>query len=955
MAELDNTRTPVIKIGTTEAVQNVKDLRDNIKGLRDEIVALSNSEEQNANTAAQIADAEKRLIQSQQELNRIMGITKQGTDGVSGSYNRLKAELRETKQQMDALPKFINGELNPAWDALATRYKELNNQAKAYDFELGNFQRNVGNYGNALSSLGQGMQQVRQVGGNMANGFAAISGVMNVAGASTAGFDEELKNVRTTLGIVQGAKGLAGAAASLGKFVSNISQATKAAKENTKASNKAAGAATQQAAATETLATAETHASVAGNILRGVLASLGIGLVIEAIGVAVAHIQDIVAWVTRLGQKLGIVSKENVNVKKAVSDLNDALDTNNRQTEHAVTLATAQGRSEREILAIKQENIRKSLEQAQATKKEIEARITQIKADARWWKFWQGTRGKLKEAEAALKEVNDTIKELSQNGEDINIDIQAAGIKEARENAKKAAKEAEEAAKKALELVKSGSTAAAAVSDVLLPEIDKINAKWDATDNLINSAVTATKELIKAGKDVTANTKTLAILEKGLKDSQTARQKETEDYYRKKFEEKTARQVAEISRQYEYGGEAQKRIYEYAQKVLGISKEEFGYLNAAGDSFNSKFMINQEMREALLETGGLFDTLGTSVKKMYDAAAKSGSIRDFDAFISSLSESVEGAYKLSVTNPEEYAKKFSEPVATAIKMLRENLVEFRSLRFDEEIIGVYDRAAAGLKMKMDNGEWAAAFNLVDTLQDTINENLTRLGTDGLDEKVQKRLRNVGQQYYKEILEGLADDNKMDTSKSLKLAWKIAEQLIPESTEGYLRKRIKAISQVLNNFTQAYASATSNALGSVADAWEESLKAQGKTNEKAFNGVKALQYAAAVINTSAAVVQALSDPTTPSYYLKAANAAAALAAGTAQVLQIKNTKLGGSTSSSSSAPKLVDRTPQLQYTYGINPADFAQAQAAYPIRAFVVDRDLKAGIENYDTRLRETTF
>ena len=63
MAEFENaTRTPIIKIGTTEAVKNVKDLRDNIKGLRDEIVALSNSEERNEETTKAIADAEGRLI-----------------------------------------------------------------------------------------------------------------------------------------------------------------------------------------------------------------------------------------------------------------------------------------------------------------------------------------------------------------------------------------------------------------------------------------------------------------------------------------------------------------------------------------------------------------------------------------------------------------------------------------------------------------------------------------------------------------------------------------------------------------------------------------------------------------------------------------------------------------------------------------------------------------------------
>ena len=171
-------------------------------------------------------------------------------------------------------------------------------------------------------------------------------------------------------------------------------------------------------------------------------------------------------------------------------------------------------------------------------------------------------------------------------------------------------------------------------------------------------------------------------------------------------------------------------------------------------------------------------------------------------------------------------------------------------------------------------------------------------------------------------------------------------------------------QYMNKVLATFGKATSNLMDNVADAWEAALQAQVKSGKKSeeqakktFEGVKILQYASAVINTSAAVVQALADPTTPNYYIKAANAAAALAAGIAQTIKIKNTEFSASMSStaSNSSPELVDRTPQLQYTIGLNAADYAYEMAQYPTRAYVVDKDLSDGLRNYNRRGEETTF
>ena len=189
----------------------------------------------------------------------------------------------------------------------------------------------------------------------------------------------------------------------------------------------------------------------------------------------------------------------------------------------------------------------------------------------------------------------------------------------------------------------------------------------------------------------------------------------------------------------------------------------------------------------------------------------------------------------------------------------------------------------------------------------------------------------------------------------------------ETLEEQLRKkkltRWNAYYTQLGKYIDNYGKSTANLLDNVADAWDALLQAQVKTGkksqedaERSFNKLKILQYTSAIINTASAVVSALADPTVPSYYVKAINAAAALAAGTAQVIKIANTDFSGTASAAGGeTPRLVQQAPAIQYTVGVNEADYAAAQAQNPIRAYVVDKDLAEGLDEYNARENETTF
>jgi len=940
MADFENsTRTPVIKIGTTESVKNVKDLRDNIKGLRDEIVALSNAEERNADTEKAIADAEGKLIQSQQELNRVMGITKKGADGVEGSYNNLKAQLREVKNAMDALPKTIDGQLNPAWDRLATKYKELNDAAKAYDYELGNFQRNVGNYGNALSSIGKSMGEVKQVGGDMVNGIQAMSGVLSIAGIATDGLDEGMNNLRLTVGLITGAKGIAGMLKSLVKFVAGEKAATAETVKNS-AANKVNSQTLNEMAASETAA------ATAGSVLRTVLMTLGIGIIVAAVGMLVAHLEDVANWLVKIGEKLGIIKKSNTDSVVTAEKLKQKYEDQKEQLDRQVRIMQAQGKSQRDILKFQIQQIQASIDTKKAELESAKATVERLKSHNAIQRLLKGEAKEYREAKKAVEELEEQIKSEEKTLSERQFDLEIEGYKEATDAAKKAVKDAADAAAAELKALQdalnAGLTAAKKVIEEQKTEVQKIEDEYSDVNKQIDEAVDA------AGKLTGVTEEQKDVLTKGVLAAQEKYQKAMQAYYKKEYEKNASeyieRQTNSITSQYENVS----RYENILKTVLGYDVERARMIGKA----------TAEQRKQ-------YDILKETVDYLYQEASKGEPLERFR----SMSEA-------------DIEKEVGQPLTTAIKMYFEKSKELddAGISMAQTIFESYEEA---FQNKLDSGEFEAARQIAQKFSKVAKDELQKLGVgeefikyfdEVFDKGIAKAMAESdnpeGFSYInmlfpkkdietlrtnisivRSALESMKAQGLDDKEEYLQMQDELA--LMEEKIQKRRLARWNAFWGSMGKYLDSYGKATSNLLGNVADAWEESLKAQGKTNERAFDGVKALQYATAVINSIAAVVQALADPTVPSYYVKVANAAAAGAAGVAQVLKIKNTKYGEDTAAS--APKLTDRTPQLQYTYGLNAADYAEAAAQTPVRAYIVDKDLAEGMNNYNARESETTF
>lgn len=192
-------------------------------------------------------------------------------------------------------------------------------------------------------------------------------------------------------------------------------------------------------------------------------------------------------------------------------------------------------------------------------------------------------------------------------------------------------------------------------------------------------------------------------------------------------------------------------------------------------------------------------------------------------------------------------------------------------------------------------------------------------------------------------------------------------------EGQKQKEKEAINERIGYYMK-FADALQNLLGGIADGWETSIQAQldaGKISEEAaeeqFENVKAIQTAQAVINTIAGAVGAFMQATAtiPFPYGQIVGgiaAAAATAAGMAQIAKIQSTTIGSKSVSTQFATN-ASVAPQAEYTpnyvsnvTGANEMEvLSNAITQQPIRAFVVESDITKSQNRVKQRNQESTF
>lgn len=145
----------VIQIDTGNSITSLKEYKQHIDELRGSLLELDKDSEEYAAIAEEIR-------KEQDNLNSVMKVGKDYADAEAGSYNQLVQTMSELKKQWRATA----DEAERA--ALGSKILEINNQLKDLDASTGNFQRNVGDYGNAFEeAFKSGLDKVQGLGGSV--------------------------------------------------------------------------------------------------------------------------------------------------------------------------------------------------------------------------------------------------------------------------------------------------------------------------------------------------------------------------------------------------------------------------------------------------------------------------------------------------------------------------------------------------------------------------------------------------------------------------------------------------------------------------------------------------------------------------------------------------------------------------------------------------------------------
>lgn len=172
MAEIERENVDILSIDTEQAVLSLRDLRKQIEA---DAIALAGLTE---GTDAYRAAADK-LAGEQELLNKAIGLAKSVNEPAAGSYAAIQKEMTALRKEWRATADEAKRK------ELGTEINRLNNQLKQMDAEIGVYNRNVGNYGNAL---GQAFTQAGKViGGNFTQAVNTANGAMKMFATNPVG------------------------------------------------------------------------------------------------------------------------------------------------------------------------------------------------------------------------------------------------------------------------------------------------------------------------------------------------------------------------------------------------------------------------------------------------------------------------------------------------------------------------------------------------------------------------------------------------------------------------------------------------------------------------------------------------------------------------------------------------------------------------------------------------
>ena len=305
-------------------------------------------------------------------------------------------------------------------------------------------------------------------------------------------------------------------------------------------------------------------------------------------------------------------------------------------------------------------------------------------------------------------------------------------------------------------------------------------------------------------------------------------------------------------------------------------------------------------------------------------------------------------------------KEAANAAKEAVKDIGENIKQGFAFKTNFEAgqkIG--EEFAEGMKSK--KAKAAATAAVKEVVEEAVSEGIKQADIDKAlaeaDRKADEARRKRAQE-RKEVDAMFAESDAalIDEINGLWDEYFTSQQENGEKEKENLAKRVDAMRQA--------AGATSSILGSLADMYEANTDASERETKKA----KSLRIAAATIDmlqgavTAYASAQSLGVPLGP--IVGAANAAAVIAAGMANIAKIKNTQVsknGASTPATASVPATVN-APVQEYTPPEQARTITSAseedrlnRMADPTRVYILQSDIEAAGRASKVQVDESTF
>ena len=907
-------QTEVLKV-------SLKDYKKQIDDLKASLLTLDATSEEYAKTTAQIKEM-------QDKLNTVLGIGKNDSDALAGSYNALVQEMAALKKEW----KTTNDEAKR--NELGVQILDINNKLKELDASTGNYQRNVGAYENAWKSA------FEQMGGS------AVSTGNKFATLAKGGLK----------GLTAGFKSLLAALGPVGLIITAIVTTIKALTSGITSSEE------------NTRKFSAAMAPLQG-IMDGVqsvlqLVASGFVTLVGWLGKAIEKTVEFLSFIPgfdNLNEKIKTNTKI-VEQNNKVQDETRRINKENAELEEQMSeyMATYSDRTKSMTVRLdalnKANDKRKQIAEnnLKLAKEELELiRLQSINTDND-----AETNDKLAEAEAkvakataevnkALRENNEALKNADKEQKRIlserksstlkNLETEASYYKQYEDEwLDSRLKYNEISAKLSKEEIANSKSLTEADKKTAYERIDTEKKIQDIKDNF------AQNEAIRA--------ESLAKIQKQLYDAEQLYGKGSKQYQelylqREKLSNKSVETFAKLAAE-AYGIEEDRVL-----KILDLEHYEEEQENKIA---NQKKVFAQERIKDLAE---YYDTQASITANGLQKTISE--VDKYNAIVNEIERNLDGVdinlNDIINFDPIENGQVNEEKY----KQFFQKLIDANVVFPEEDLAGVQKRFAEYLN-SLAKAEDALA---------NYHNNMSM---------IEPEIENIRKQIDTSIFGSNINNDLAFELEQTKLLWENCFKQVGESEEEFHLRQLLAeknytdakkkqqMQQIKN--AQQVANATASILSTIANARQAEIQSEvdrGKISqeegEKQFKRTKALQYSSTWINTLASVMQIMSDSSIPSYWVKVPLAAAQLAEGVATTMAINKTQLGNADTSSNGnigngGVSTVNVTPLLDETrdtlamtqLSINPEQQNN-------RVYVVESDIREMGTRVDVREQATKF